>query len=54
MIDLSDFDLEELYDLQKQVQTEIQDKEDKLRDFAFEQENNQLEEDKEEYYETML
>jgi hypothetical protein len=49
MITLSQYDLDELYEIRDALNKEIEDKEDKLRDQAFEQENIQLEEGLEEF-----
>jgi len=49
MITLSQYDLDELYEIRDALNKEIEDKEDKLRDQAFEQEDMQLEEAMEEF-----
>ena len=49
MITLSQYDLDELYEIRDAVNKEIADKEDKLRDQAFEQEDMQLEDEMEEF-----
>jgi FtsZ-binding cell division protein ZapB len=49
MITLSQYDLDELYEIRDALNKEIEDKEDKLRDQAFEQEEMQLEDEREEY-----
>jgi len=51
MITLSQYDLDELYEIRDALNKEIEDKEDKLRDQAFEQENIKLEEGLEEFRE---
>ena len=51
MITISQYDLDELYEIRDALNKEIEDKEDKLRDQAFEQEEMQLEEAMEEFRE---
>ena len=48
-MDFSQYELDELYEMLAELNKEIQDKEDKLRDQAFEQEEMQLEEAMEEF-----
>jgi hypothetical protein len=49
MLDFSQYDLEELYEIQSELNKEIQSQEDKLRDRQYEQEDIQLEEAMEEF-----
>jgi FtsZ-binding cell division protein ZapB len=54
MFDFSQYDLDELYEAKDALEKEIQDKEFKLRDIAFEQEDMQLEEQLEEWRDSQL
>jgi hypothetical protein len=51
MITLSQYDLDELYEIRDALNKEIEDKEDKLRDVQYEQEEYKLEEQREEFRE---
>jgi hypothetical protein len=54
MLDFSSYDLEELYEIQSELNKEIQSQEDKLRDRQYEQEDYKLEEALEEWRDTNI
>jgi hypothetical protein len=49
MTDFSQYELDELYEMLVELNKEIQDKEGKLRDVQYEQEEYKLEEQREEF-----